>query len=240
VGTSLCPRGTIHATSAWAKNLVHPTRLWSIVTFTNSGHWHGAAVTMGTDIHLFAEYDTGNIRGLGQKSSSLPQAVAEPFAVAKNIKSIAEGEFFIPRDYALFDALAGVRHNNEKPPPLIPPRGFPIFASLDVTRAYFSYVCDDGEPPLEDHDVTRFDADKYVARGASIYRDHPSKPRGWVSEPDWHTPSWLFLHEIEAALRQHDSQFSRTSIEFQAVSDLLFSLEKHYPKRTRIVFWFDN
>jgi hypothetical protein len=67
---------------------------------------------MGCDIHLFVEF-----------------RLSEPRFVC-----LTEGEFRLPRNYAIFGALAGVRMDEL---PHIPPRGFPEDASGAAHRQYW-------------------------------------------------------------------------------------------------------
>jgi hypothetical protein len=62
-----------------------------------------------------------------------------------------------------------------------------------------------------------------------------------VTDPDWHTPSWLFEQEIAAALDHVGHSEHSVSLEFRAVQQLLRFFDGQLgPNCARIVFWFDN
>jgi hypothetical protein len=198
---------------------------------------------MGSDIHLMVEYDDSK-RKRPWRLAGLPDRICHPapFADTKYIRAFAEGELLIPRHYALFEALAGVRAD-EGFVPLIAPRGFPEIASRDVINRFFYYVLDgvEGVEAPRERDIPREEAESYVARGVSFYRDHPRKPRGEVSNPEWHTLSWLTLGEATAALAHAKLDPADTPDEFQLTLDLLRGLERFFGVgRARVVFWFDN
>jgi len=197
---------------------------------------------MGCDIHLHVEYDISTRPGAWRHVIPAIQLPEEPFSRADFIRSLSESEFFISRDYRLFAALAGVRRlEGEDPEPLVAPRGFPAIACSDTVCGFFHYVCDDGEDVLDGRDVTRQDADAYVARGRSFYRDHHLKPRGLVSDPGWHTPTWLLVSEVRRALARFSIDPRDSAVEFLAVLAAAESLEAACGEgRVRLVFWFDN
>jgi len=56
---------------------------------------------------------------------------------------------------------------------------------------------------------------------------------------DWHTPSWLYLKEIEEVLKANPSTW--VPPEFLAILASMKTLEDEYGLgATRLVFWFDN
>jgi hypothetical protein len=197
---------------------------------------------MGCDIHLLIEYDVAERWEHAMPDRRRPPCTPEPFTSSNCMRAFADGQFFIPRDYRLFAALAGVRRDGDEPLPLVAPRGYPDIASGDADDVFFQYVRDEDERPLMDiREATRAEAEAYVARGRSFYRDLPGRPRKWVSNPDWHTPSWLFTAEIRPALRVFGLEPMDCSVEFDIVCGTCAALERFYgPNRARILFWFDN
>ncbi len=180
---------------------------------------------MGTDIHLYIEIDSGD---------------QEPFSDDRFIDSFSDGDIYISRDYPLFGALAGVRHYGDGES-LIPPKGIPGFLSNEVNKEYFDYVFDEGEKYWNEDYTKREHAEEYVKRGVSEYKDHHQKEKGWVSNPDWHTPSYLGINEIRKALNHVKLYDINLPIEFKIVMTTLEAIEREYGVgRSRIVFWFDN
>ena len=218
---------------------------------------------MGTDIHAFIEF-------------SLDRKV-EAFSALDDVRALNAGEFFVSRNYDLFDALGDGRSRGVQPPDarprraLHPPRGIPLVLSESVFRRYYVAVLRDGEAPgrVEDggldvpvETASPADAERWLAEGLS----HPgpaeqrwvhwetgpddklrkvlnARPRGrlLVSNPNWHTPSWLLLAEIRAALRHASLELSELSPDFQLIVSAMSQLEHAYGHaRTRLVFWFDN
>lgn len=179
---------------------------------------------MGADIHAFIEYKTERGGPLG----------------------FSRGQLVIPADYALFHALAGVRPQSDDLP-LFQPRGLPAWVSDDVLRAYFT-------PVFEDEDV----AARPRPRGVSFYllrseveadpgykrceqRGRPGDGHWMLADPDWHTPSWLNLREVLAAVAHLGLALADRSVEFRAAVAAMAELANEVgPDRVRLVFWFDN
>ncbi len=156
--------------------------------------------------------------------------------------SFAEGPIGLPRDYRLFSALAGVRSASDGIPPLVSPRGFPVHACSSTLSAFYLYVrdADETHDSLFD-EVTREVAEAAVARGVAHFRDHYTKPRGFVSDPSWHAPSWLDAGEFRRSLENHGLTATACAVEVQVLLSAMQPLEQHYGiGRSRIVFWFDN
>jgi hypothetical protein len=197
---------------------------------------------MGADIHLFIEYDVSCRPGWWRHVIPAIKAPVAAFSREEFVKPFANGEFLIPRDYDVFAALARVRWFEGDVEPLYPPRGFPATASADVVCKYYRYVRDVDEPvQMPDWEVSRQEAETYVAAHDSHYRDHPLKPNGFVSDPDFHTPTWLLAAEFRAALAHHAIDAFESSLELGIVQKTLDELEARCGTgRARAVFWFDN
>jgi hypothetical protein len=208
---------------------------------------------LGRDIHLFVEYD--------------PEG--EPPFSGASIQALADGPFSLPRDYQLFQCLAGaggsyflhtvatltskkVKDSADEArealveirssAPLIAARGLPNLHSEAVSEELFLPVREEGDNGPWMHDWTpRAQADEWVARGCSFYFGFDEGKNGCVSDPDAHTISYLLLSEIHESLRHHGINLREMSAEFQAVVAAMEVLETNLGTgRTRIVFWFDN
>jgi hypothetical protein len=193
---------------------------------------------MGTDIHLFVEYDYGNTKRVG-----LPDKVlGGPFANEERLSLFADGEVCMPRHYPLFACLAGVRNHGDRQP-LFVPRGFPVIHSNELMLQFTDNVHDEGQDAYRyEDDVERSRADEWVGNGTSTYFSVPRKRNARVSSPDWHTPSWLYRHEIIAAMEHFGLREDHdVPLEFRVTLDLLASFEKYFGSmHARAVFWFDN
>ncbi|MCO7226977.1 hypothetical protein [Pleionea sp. CnH1-48] len=177
---------------------------------------------MGCDIHFFIEYDSkGKL----------------PFSDTSEIELETTGDFFLPRDYDLFAALSGVR--SQSPLPKFPPRGFPSPVSEALFEEYFSNIVEPGDKPLSDYDELREHVNDYVQKGYSELQNHPVTKKEWVSCPDWHTPSWLYLSEFLLALDVHS--YLLQSEQLTQALKIMENIEKMCGRnRVRAVFWFDN
>jgi hypothetical protein len=208
---------------------------------------------MGTDIHAFIEYDATPDNLIPFRPASNGSMQITPFAC---------GEIRVLRDYDLFDALAygrsgRVRDGREDGKrPLIFPRGIPPGVTQAISQRYY-HVVEDPEYSTDRYDprnrwigtlppVAREKALEWVAQGFAQWAPTERNARGelaWdrISNPNWHTASWLNLQEILMALEHFGIDVTRTSFEFQLVLQVMNLLETKYgPGRTRMVFWFDN
>lgn len=180
---------------------------------------------MGTDIHAFVE------------------------VVGEEAVSLTEGEFYIGRDYHLFGALAGIRTAE---PPLVPVRGIPQDPSRDVAGWYYQVAVEPDEVPrLRESGgtfgpcgfVTLQDAEVYVSRGCSHWRlPLPEPPiRRQISNPEWHSPTWLWFEEIQQVLAYRGLDVKSINPFFAAMYDAMLSLHRGLQtERVRLVFWFDG
>jgi hypothetical protein len=133
-------------------------------------------------------------------------------------------------------------------PPLFAPRGLPRDLSSDVFERYFFFILDATDRMSGNWDgfltLDPAAAERYIEAGEA-HRPDPSyvklnmtSPLGYVSNPDWHTPSWLGRDELRDALSAHEIE---PSADFLVVQDLMDALVRRFPeRRARIVFWFDN
>lgn len=173
---------------------------------------------MGCDIHAFIEYKKDDL-----------------------YMGFAEDELWLSRDYALFSALAGVRAYGERP--LYPPRGLPEDCSEAVNGHFFQLTVPDdrvGEDWLRGIDfVEKSFADRWVAEKKSYYVEGHKYP--FVSNSDWHTPSWLTFTEIPRALKHQGISMTERAPDFKAAIAAMAKLAEAYGgDNVRLVFWFDN
>jgi hypothetical protein len=190
---------------------------------------------MGTDLHAFVEVDRGH---------------GDPFGADADIICFNRGEFFIPNDYDLLNALGDGRSRNLPPDEvtrwgLIAPRGLPADASPAVLDRYYHAVLQPEERPGSNTSfwpslppVTREEADRWVAEGWSHFAPDPP---GRVSHPEWHSPSNLLLPEVYAALTHFGLAPDSLPPEFRVVLRVMEEFEGLLgPGRSRLVFWYDN
>jgi hypothetical protein len=168
----------------------------------------------------------------------------------------------------MFGLMANVRncYSDGKLPVLVEPRGMPedaCYTATDDNRIYIS------ETESEDY-VSMETAKRWVNSGSSKFiNDNDGNPT-WVTQPDWHSHSWLTTSEFENVLNKylelesgwhkervdtHNKMVERQNIQpdswVYAPPDM--DIEPEYQvvlaslKRfeelgydARIVFWFDN
>lgn len=139
------------------------------------------------------------------------------------------------RNYEMFGLLAGVRGSK----PLYPPKGIPDDIGWVVQEEYTLWVtdniCDCGE-----RRCTPADAERWVRSGSSKWYDDKCH---WVTHPDWHTPSWLTMAELENVIEKFDQLYydetHTPSRRYVAIHGMMAEMERHCIQ-TRFVFWFDN
>ena len=140
---------------------------------------------MGCDIHLYIEYKSKKTEFDGYDSGW------QSFG-----KSINPG-----RNYAMFGLMANVRncYSDGKLPVLVEPRGMPedaCYTATDDNRIYIS------ETESEDY-VCMETAKRWVNSGSSKFiNDNDGNPT-WVTQPDWHSHSWLTTSEFESVLNKY-------------------------------------
>lgn len=159
---------------------------------------------MGCDIHAYIEFQ-------------------DTYDVERGTWSSFGGQLYPGRDYRLFARLAGVR--GEQPVGLVAPRGIPDKLGWDANEDWWLTVAADGDAPGTDLcPISR--AEEYVRRYGSRFSDASKR---WVSNPDWHTPSWLTLTELIKVVR------GCNNVRWQAILAAMAALPN-----ARLVFWFDN
>jgi hypothetical protein len=177
---------------------------------------------VGTDIHAVIEYEPDH-----------------------GLHAFTEGQLALPADYALFHALAGVRRQTNDPP-LYPARGMPERVSNELLRAYFTPVVEDEDArtrplPWGEFFILRSKVEANPYYKSCEYWGGPEGPRRLISDPDWHTPSWLTYREVLAALDHLGLSVADRSVEFRAAVAAMAELAREVgPDRVRLVFLFDN
>jgi hypothetical protein len=168
----------------------------------------------------------------------------------------------------MFGLMANVRncYSDGKLPVLVEPRGMPEdagYTATDDNRIYIS------ETESEDY-VCMETAKRWVNSGSSKFiNDNDGNPT-WVTQPDWHSHSWLTTSEFESVLNkyleletgwhkvrveEHNKMVERENIQPDSwayappsINDepeyqvVLASLKRfeELGYDARIVFWFDN
>ncbi len=173
---------------------------------------------MGCDIHLYVErrLDAGGYLAL------------------------VDGAFDLPRDYDFFFALAGVRRDSVARP-YLDARGLPSDVSPEVGSHYYLPVMHDHEAlgwGIGEH-VTPDHAKELVDSGRSHrWTNEISSPlmpstQGYVSNPDWHHPSWLTHAELAAALQHANYAANTASVEIRLLLGYLDAAQhaRLYPSR---------
>ncbi|MCR9202825.1 MAG: hypothetical protein NXI04_29625 [Planctomycetaceae bacterium] len=117
----------------------------------------------------------------------------------------------------------------------------------------FFYVADDHD--YRDHfepslgTITNQKADELIESGKSFLGPPleisryklGSQALRRVSNPTWHSPSWLRLDEIHESLAHFDYPLSKATPEVQTAFSAMATLDTHHGKgHSRLVFWFDN
>ena len=153
----------------------------------------------------------------------------------------------MPQDYSLFAGLAGVRAAPGFAP-MIPPRGLPDDASVEVATRYFLPVLERERAVdwgIGEH-FTPEQAKEHLESGRShripdgTTRPLSASTDAFISNPDWHSASWLTAQEIEPALLHANHPLSKTPDEFQLLVEYLTESAERLDRTGRLVFWFDN
>jgi hypothetical protein len=207
---------------------------------------------MGCDIHLYIEYKSKKVEFDGYKDRW------HSFG-----KSIKPG-----RNYAMFALMANVRnyYSDGKLPVLVEPRGIPEDVGYIAKDDNRMYICED-----EGENYTTMErAKKWVESGISKFIDNQEGKPTWVTQPDWHSHSWLTTSEFETVLNkyleledgwhkrrvdehnkmveEHNIQPSSWAYAPPAMNDepeyqVVLASMKRFEELgydARIVFWFDN
>jgi hypothetical protein len=163
---------------------------------------------MGTDIHAYIEYRES------------PDSSWRSFGT----------KFSLDRDYKAFGYLAGVRFEV----PHIPLRGVPKNIAWATSDDWWLRISDN--PCRDEHGITFDNAMDYAELSCDIIVDSNGFP-ACVSNPDWHSATWMTLSEFEDALnRIPNDTLGNRWYGFLGAANAL----SNRGLEVRIIFWFDN
>lgn len=194
---------------------------------------------MGCDIHGFIEYKAKDEKDWRSKSWHNFGA-----------------EFHLDRNYIMFAFLAGVRNYWEDKglkSSVYNLKGIPDDIGFWTQDSYYMYISDDlADDDYRENTISRKRAIEWVDMGLSKYYlfRKDENVALFVSNPDYHTPSWLTLPEyrntIDAAINFRNTKFPEEgqvgldwAAEYLGVLAAMAALEI-VGYETRFVFWFDN
>lgn len=140
------------------------------------------------------------------------------------------------RIYGMFAALADVRNYNDIEH--LPVRGIPKDATKLTLMRYGYRIANKAE---YDGQCSESEAKRWVENGDSVYYEVGG--RKYVSDPDWHTPSWCTTSEMEDCInrvfRNEDGELYGDYSEWLALLGAMKGYEADGGE-CRAVFWFDN
>lgn len=143
-------------------------------------------------------------------------------------------ELNVGRDYDLFALMAGVR-GEEGLIPVCEPKGLPE----DVSTGFLlrsGYLIDDELAALEvDGYCSREEAEQWVRDGSSEHINGSA-----VTNPDWHSLSWLNVAELEEVQRRYRLRHGADHRELGAIIAAARALDDEQGGRSRLVFWFEG
>lgn len=170
---------------------------------------------MGCDIHAYIEYNNG-LRW-----------------------SAISDQLNLDRNYGLFSALAGVRKGSEKIKHF-KLRGVPKDIGFIVESDYTLLVVA-GEDTHEEGCCTEYRAERYLeSYGSVVWEEKKEDSKFYrITNPDWHSPSWLNLKELKIAYERYLKYDNLVIPLIEGYIVLMNKLEE-LGFQTRIVFWFDN
>jgi hypothetical protein len=140
---------------------------------------------MGCDIHCYIEYR--------KKNSD------------KESWNDFGGRINPGRNYGLFTLMAAVRDYWEDSDwKLFTPKGLPEDIGYAASGDNFHYLTDSVKCSCgESRYVGIETAERWVKSGSSVYKNDINGKPTWVSNPDWHSHSWLSLEEYRQVLDQY-------------------------------------
>lgn len=195
---------------------------------------------MGADMHLMIDYDTASKPLKWGVHLSSQRRHVTPFKNSDRVLSLFETAISPPPDYRLFAALAGVCGNDDERP-LIAPRGFPDVSSPETFNEFHLCAVGDSETDLWPRDIRQSHAQELVHKGVAQVVISPGRSDTWLTDPNFHTPSWLTYPELLAALDHCGYERSELAVEFRIMLASLDMLDQEYGvDHSRLVFWFDN
>lgn len=206
---------------------------------------------MGCDIHLVLEYRRKEARTVTEKLN-LKDKEGNPRTITYDLgtewkKGYTIRDSWSERVYGMFALLNNVRNYWEDKYMPLPDRGIPEDVSDGTLRLYCEKVIPDEDyKKREDYYcnsdylyTTKSSADKYVEKGYS--KRYKINGEEYVSCPDWHSPNWCTLQELEDCYKQvFKDSWEGDYIEWAALIGAMKGYEASGEFETRAVFWFDN
>lgn len=207
---------------------------------------------MGCDIHLVVEYRRREEKTVTdvfhmKDEKGTPFTFTHTFDTKWRTGRTVRNEWS-DRVYGMFALLNNVRNYWEDTLKPLPDRGFPEDASVGTLKTYCYKVIPDEEysenkdyydnsnPPYY---CRKSDADKWIDKGYS--KNYTIFNEEWVSCPDWHSPNWCTLQELEDCYKQvFKDSLSGDYIEWAALIGAMKGYEESGEFETRAVYWFDN
>jgi hypothetical protein len=98
------------------------------------------------------------------------------------------------RHYGLFSQMAGVRSYGTDMAPVVEPRGLPEDVGHYASNDNFLFILDEYDD--DEGCCSKQIAERWVSGGSSKY----SKDGKRVTNPDWHSHSWLTADEFEKSM----------------------------------------
>ena len=208
---------------------------------------------MGCDIHLIVEYRRRKERTVTKERLTKKNPDGTPATYTYTLESKWRTGYTVKngwsdRVYGMFALLNNVRNYWEDKFKPLPDRGLPEDA-CDVTLRTYCYKVIPDEQYSEKEDYydnsddpcycRKSDADKWVEEGYS--KRYIINDQEWVSGPDWHSPNWCTLQELEDCYKQvFKDSWEGDYIEWAALIGAMKGYEASGEFETRAVYWFDN
>lgn len=139
---------------------------------------------MGCDIHCYIEYRERDINKENERWCSFG------------------GRINPGRNYLMFNLMAGIRGRGG----LFGVKGLPEQLGYYSNNDNYRYIAaaDDKECNCgECRTVSAATAARWVGSGSSKYKNDTNGNPTWVSDPDWHSHSWLSLAEFKRVLETY-------------------------------------
>jgi hypothetical protein len=186
---------------------------------------------MGADIHMFIHYK--------EKDSS------------SDWWRDFGGNINPGRDYTMFGVLAGVRIGTFDEG--LSPKGLPEHSlSWAADEAYYVPIYEkenESDPNHRHNEEGRWEVSVEYAKTWESYGrkiiERGGKPVK-ISNPDWHSASWLTTKELSNAYRKYNSVCKKegwggkVSPVYKAILHSMRALEDNGNNIVEVVFWFDN
>lgn len=187
---------------------------------------------MGCDIHAFVEY--------------APKLDAEEPKPEKRFWRPLGGDMYIGRDYYLFATMCnGVRIDDL--PHTFEPKGIAEDMAFYADMKHRLYIASSDES-VDEYSATREQAENWVKLGYSQVLAEREGVVTSITNPDWHSYSWLTTEEVKQIPRMYkknlkaseeDPFYFNVGINFKAIIEVMKLYEKN-EYDARLVFWFDN